>query len=230
MTKATIPPMPPATGTASVQVEKEPKAGEPRAGRKARETRERLVEGALQALCDDGVVGTTTRSIALKAGVPLGTLHYHFGTKEALLLAVLDTLSARFAHTLRMGVTGARDLDECIKRALLTGWAHAEDNRAIQIVQYELTLYALRTEGAEWMAKRQYNDYVSAHEHVFSAHAPNDIPATGEAIARLAQLVMAGIDGIIIQELAWPDLARSRAAVRALIRSMQALSRDLGLQ
>ncbi len=200
-----------------------------RAGRKARETRERLIEGALLALCEDGVIGTTTRKIADKADVRLGTLHYHFETKDALLLAVLDTLGSKLAQTLRRGVAGSRDLDECIERALLTDWAFAEENMAIQIVQYELTLYALRTEGAPWMAKRQYRDYVRAHVDIFGVHAPNDRPSTTESVHKLSQLVMAGIDGIILQELADPNLARSRMAVRGLIGAMQALARSLSL-
>lgn len=197
-----------------------------RAGRKARETRERLIEGTLLALCDEGVTGITTRKIAEKADVHLGTLHYHFESKDALLMAVLDTLGARLAQQLRLGVAGSRDLDECIERVLETDWIIAERNLAIQIVQYELTLYALRTEGAAWMARRQYDDYIKAHDDVFAGHAA---PGTGEAIRRLSQAVMAGIDGIILQELAAPDLARSRAAVRDLIAAMQALARDLGL-
>lgn len=199
-----------------------------RAGRKALETRERLIEGAVLALCEDGVTGVTTRKIAERADVRLGTVHYHFETKDALLLAVLDTLGARLAHTLRMGVAGSRNLDECIERALLVDWSHAEQNMPVQIVQYELTLYALRTEGAPWMARRQYRDYVRAHVDIFSPHAPTG-RAAAEAVQRLSQLVMAGIDGIILQELADPDPLRSRQAVRALIAAMQALARSLGL-
>ncbi|MCB8883702.1 TetR/AcrR family transcriptional regulator [Acidisoma cellulosilytica] len=201
----------------------------PRASRKARETREKLIEGALLALCEDGVTGITTRKIAERAGVQLGTLHYHFENKDMLLLAVLDMLGARLARTLRLGVAGSRNLDECIQRALLTDWNATEENFAIQLVQYELTLYALRTKGAAWMAQRQYNDYIKAHNDVFAPHAPGNDQTTAENVQRLSQLVMAGIDGIILQELAAPDLARSRSAVRALISAMQALARSLGL-
>lgn len=198
-----------------------------RAGRKARETRVRLIEGALLALCDEGVTGITTRKIADKANVHLGTLHYHFESKDALLMAVLDTLGARLAQKLRLGAAGSRDLDECIERVLETDWIVAEQNLAIQIVQYELTLYALRAQGAAWMAKRQYDDYIKAHDDVFASHAPD---GTEEAVRRLSQAVMAGIDGIILQELASPDLPRSRAAVRDLIATMQSLARALGLK
>lgn len=217
---------PPEDGTAAAAPNGAPTR---RTGRKSRETREKLIDGALLALCEDGVIGTTTRKIAEKAGVRLGTLHYHFETKDTLLLAVLETLGARLAHTLRLGVAGARDMDECIHRALQTDWLFAEENSAIQIVQYELTLYALRTEGAAWMAKRQYTDYIKAHDDVFSAHAPDASRTTLENVNKLSQLVMAGIDGIIIQELSAPDRARSRNAVRALISSMQSLARSLGL-
>ncbi|MBN9887087.1 TetR/AcrR family transcriptional regulator [Salipiger abyssi] len=201
----------------------------PRMGRKARETREKLLTGALAALCAEGVTGITTRKIAEFAQVNLGTLHYHFESKDALLLAVLDYLGANMDRSLRMGVAGSRNLDECIGRALLADWRHAEDDLTIQIVQYELTLYALRSADARWMARRQYNDYIRAHVDAFALHVDAEDPETMRNVERLAQLVMAGIDGIILQELASPDMARSRVSVDDLIHAMRADARKLGL-
>lgn len=201
----------------------------PRMGRKARETREKLLSGALAALCSEGVTGITTRKIADSAGVHLGTLHYHFESKDALLLAVLDYLGAKMEQSVRLGVAGSRDLDECIGRTLWADWRHAEDSFAIQVVQYELTMYALRSPDTRWMAQRQYNDYIRAHVDAFMPHIDSKNADTFAAVERLAQLVMAGIDGIILQELAAPNLARSRAAVDSLIPAMRASARELGL-
>ena len=39
-----------------------------------------------------GVIGATTRKIAAESGVRLATLHYHFESKSALLLAVFEAL------------------------------------------------------------------------------------------------------------------------------------------
>ncbi|MBL8697988.1 MAG: TetR/AcrR family transcriptional regulator [Alphaproteobacteria bacterium] len=58
------------------------------------QTRAQLIEGAIAALCERGYARSTTALIAARAGVTTGALHHHFPTKEDLLVAVLDRLSA----------------------------------------------------------------------------------------------------------------------------------------
>ena len=57
---------------------------------KASERRRQLVSAARVVLVRDGVASTTLRSVAAEAGVPLGTLHYAFASKELLLTAVFE--------------------------------------------------------------------------------------------------------------------------------------------
>src|SRR5215210_1786510 len=61
-------------------------------GRAARglETRLRILDAARQVLLERGFGGTSTRSVADEAGVPLSLVHYHFGGKQALLVAVFE--------------------------------------------------------------------------------------------------------------------------------------------
>jgi AcrR family transcriptional regulator len=56
----------------------------------ALEARGRIFDAARSLFARDGYQGTTTRRICERAGVPLGSLHYHFESKEALYLAVLE--------------------------------------------------------------------------------------------------------------------------------------------
>ncbi|MBI3708813.1 MAG: TetR/AcrR family transcriptional regulator [Proteobacteria bacterium] len=64
----------------------------PRRAQKDRsaETRVALIEGALGALAEVGYARTTTAEITRRAGVTTGALQHHFGSKEDLILAVLD--------------------------------------------------------------------------------------------------------------------------------------------
>ena len=55
-----------------------------------RDTRERILAAAKGALVDVGYANLSTRGIAEAAGVPLSQIHYHFGSKQNLMLAVLD--------------------------------------------------------------------------------------------------------------------------------------------
>jgi AcrR family transcriptional regulator len=56
-------------------------------------TRKALLDAAEELLITKGVVGITTRKVAGKAGVNQALVHYHFGTIEQLLLAVLERVS-----------------------------------------------------------------------------------------------------------------------------------------
>jgi AcrR family transcriptional regulator len=56
------------------------------------EVRSRILEAALALFARNGYRGTTTRRICERAGVPLGSLHYYFASKEALYGAVLESM------------------------------------------------------------------------------------------------------------------------------------------
>ena len=53
-------------------------------------TRALILAAAREALSESGYPGTTMRSVAERAGVQLSLVHYHFGSKQRLLVAVLE--------------------------------------------------------------------------------------------------------------------------------------------
>ena len=54
------------------------------------DTRSRIVEAARRRLLVDGFLGLSTRKVADEAEVPLSQLHYHFGSKGGLVLALFE--------------------------------------------------------------------------------------------------------------------------------------------
>ena len=63
--------------------------------RVAVDTRRVIVEAARRRLLADGYAGLSTRKVAEEAGVPLSQLHYHFGSKGGLILALFEEESQR---------------------------------------------------------------------------------------------------------------------------------------
>jgi AcrR family transcriptional regulator len=59
------------------------------------DTRSQILDAARRCLLDGGYASLSTRRIAEAAGVGLGHIHYHFGSKRALLLAVLAEENGR---------------------------------------------------------------------------------------------------------------------------------------
>jgi AcrR family transcriptional regulator len=66
----------------------------PRNGRKA-DTRTVVLEAAKKVLRQKGYAKLSTRDVAAAAGVPLSQIHYHFGSKQGMMLALFEYLNSQ---------------------------------------------------------------------------------------------------------------------------------------
>ena len=66
-----------------------------------RSTRALLLAAAGDLLREEGYAATSTRAVAERAGARLSLVHYHFGSKRGLLLAVFDDLTERLLQRQR---------------------------------------------------------------------------------------------------------------------------------
>jgi AcrR family transcriptional regulator len=57
--------------------------------------RERIIAATRSRLLADGYAGLSTRRVADEAGVPLSQIHYHFGGKQDMVLALLGDENER---------------------------------------------------------------------------------------------------------------------------------------
>ena len=61
----------------------------------AADTRDRIVDAARECLLEDGYANLATRRVAARAQVPLSQIHYHFGGRRGLVLALLASENER---------------------------------------------------------------------------------------------------------------------------------------
>ena len=61
----------------------------------ALDTRATILDAAKQVLRGSGYAALSTREVALAAGVPLSQIHYHFGSKQGLVLALFRDLNTQ---------------------------------------------------------------------------------------------------------------------------------------
>lgn len=59
------------------------------------ETKTSILAAARQTLLESGYTGLSTRKVAESAGVPLSQIHYHFGSRHNLVLALLEAENER---------------------------------------------------------------------------------------------------------------------------------------
>ena len=172
-----------------------------------------IVAAARAVITRDGVAGTTVRAVAQEAGIPLGTLQYVFPAKHQLLRAVIEDLVEELADNLMSSVPPGCDVEYAIGHGIRTFWNDlvVSDAEGVQLTQYELTTYALRTAGLEELARWQYERYTDVVAGWLQR------AATPVDARRLARLVVAGIDGLILQYVVNPDPDRGREDIEAMI-------------
>ncbi|RKE17579.1 TetR/AcrR family transcriptional regulator [Streptomyces sp. TLI_171] len=98
-------PQPPAPAPAS----RAPAAGTRRrpVQQRSQERYERLLDACAGLLDEVGTAGLTTKEVALRAEVPIGTLYQFFAGKEGLLAALAERNLARFLDALARRVAAA---------------------------------------------------------------------------------------------------------------------------
>jgi AcrR family transcriptional regulator len=57
-----------------------------------------LLSAAKQVLRTRGYGGLSTREVAIAAGMPLSQIHYHFGSRVGLVVALFEDLTAQLQH------------------------------------------------------------------------------------------------------------------------------------
>jgi len=182
------------------------------------ERRSEIVQAAIELISREGLAAATTRKIANEASVSLSTLHYSFGSKDALIEAVIEAITEQIETVARGAVTVDRGLAATIDGAVKAFWSLVEETPGLQTMQYELTIGALRA-GEDALARSQYDAYVAVAEDVFTAAAESADERAALPLGELARFVVAGLDGLILQHLAHPDLRRSRRQVQLLVHS-----------
>jgi AcrR family transcriptional regulator len=74
------------------------------------ETRAAILDAARARLLDVGYANLATRAVAEAAGVPLSQIHYHYGSKQQLILAVLEAENQRLLARQRRMYEGPEPL------------------------------------------------------------------------------------------------------------------------
>ena len=152
-------------------------------------SRERLLDAALEVLGRSGASGLTVRAIEDSVGLPHGSVRHHFGDRMGLVAALFDHLADREGEAVDRGAAGA------VEHWLGPG-------RDLTLARYELFLMAARDPALRPPLVRARERFVAAAaQRVGAAAAPT---------------VVAAVDGLVLDALVRgshdPDQLRSAIA------------------
>ncbi len=134
-------------------------------------TRTTILDAARTRLLADGYANMSTRKVAAEAEVPLSQLHYHFGSKNGLILALLETETRRRLDRQRAMYSDDRPLWQRYEQAcdyleddlesgyvrvlqemIAAGWSEPQVGEAVRVMLvgwYEVMVDALRRAEAD---------------------------------------------------------------------------------
>ncbi len=192
----------------------------------AEERRTQIIEAALRVLLREGIAEATTRKITAEAGVNGATLNYYFGSKDNLLMAILEKILREDDALIWQSVRTDQGLRATIENYCRFMWSHVEQTPELQLLQYELSVYAIRHPSSSWLVKQQYEWYCRGVEEIFRKGSATTADADTTLFADLAHFVVAGMDGLLLQFLADHDSTRAKRGLERLITAATAMVLD----
>ncbi|WP_353828162.1 TetR/AcrR family transcriptional regulator [Agromyces sp. SYSU T0242] len=97
-----------------------------------------ILDATRRLVVEHGYAALSTRKVADLAGVPLSQIHYHFGSKELLVLSMLDAENAQLLE--RQGAMYAED--EPLSQQWATACDYLDDDLASGYVRVLLEMMA----------------------------------------------------------------------------------------
>ncbi len=159
--------------------------------------RQEIVNGLMQAMADKGYEKASIQSIAKAAGLSPGLIHYHFKTKQEILIALIHQISEQAAQRFTLLAEAAgnaqQQLDAYIDAALALGdGSNPEAVTAWVIIGAE----AVRIEEVRALYQqiiRQHSQQLS--ELLQQAAAENGMTLSPSQTADISAFVIASIEG-----------------------------------
>lgn len=167
--------------------------------------RERIVAATLDLIAEQGVVGVSHRKVAARAGVPLGSMTYHFSGLDDVLMEAFRRFTDDIVALFDSHLAAPADRDEA--RTAVTDLIHALSEGSARDLVLTQELYTLaarrpayRALTHEWMARsrshlERHFDPDTARQldaliegltlHRALAKEPHDRALTLEAVTRI---------------------------------------------
>jgi TetR/AcrR family transcriptional regulator, regulator of biofilm formation and stress response len=200
----------------------------PAAGRaqwRGRARRERLLEVTIELIGREGIDAVTHRRVAELAAVPLGSTTYYFGSREEMLVEALKAFGRQEIAALR-----ARLADLPARRPSRRRYVEAlvefvapqlGGDRWRTVAQYTLLCEAARRPELEPVAREWNQAWWAVLEESFEALQVPD-PAVE------ARMLLAMLDGFLLEQLAAPDPDFVAAVLKPALRHAFARARSAG--
>jgi AcrR family transcriptional regulator len=178
------------------------------------DTRERILQAAFTVLSRQGYENTSIKDIAEEAGVAQGLVHYHYKSKQQLVLSVLEFVCQKIELDIR-GEAGALEAFEQTKQMIRE--SRQANSLYVQLLGVSLHDSVIGPGVRDWI--RQERSHIEdVARQVLAGRQADPAPARG-----IASVVWAGVLGIMIQSLVDPEFNADEAIDTLAAMSLSAV-------
>ena len=178
------------------------------------DTRTRILEAAFHVLGRQGYENTSIKDIAEEAGVAQGLVHYHYKSKQQLVLAVLEFVCQKVELGAVEGEAGALQAFEHTKKML----REARATHALYVQLIGVSLHdAVIGPGVRDFIRTDRSHVEDIARQDLAERGVDPSPARG-----IAGVVWAAILGIMIQSLVDPEFEADEAVDTLAAMSLSA--------
>jgi AcrR family transcriptional regulator len=165
--------------------------------------REQIIDAATAVFAEYGYAGGSLRTIADRVGVSPASLLQHFGSKEGLLMAVLEDWDR---HTVEARLTDVTGLDYFRRLPEVMG-AHLANRGLLELFSTIAAEASSPSHPAREFIQRRYTDNIAtlARQLQQAVDAGDVLPLSPAEIDVEVRLVTAVLDGIGLQWLLDPS-------------------------
>jgi len=180
-----------------------------------------LLEGAIACLHERGFAGTTARDIVAASNTNLGSIGYHYGSKDRLMVAALGESSRRWMMPTieRLATAGDQPAWERMRDALAAIFDDLDDHRPLVLAYLEAAALAGRNRDVRASMAVLHVEMRGALAVAIEAALGDQGPRNGVDPVVIASFLMAAFDGLMVQWVADPD---APVAPRELLASFEA--------
>ncbi len=190
-----------------------------------RSTRDSLLEAARSCLVRDGFERITTRRIAEAAGVNIATLHYYFGSKEALLDETMRFALDEVVQRIDKAVSAAQTLADALELGLAAYWEFVRDLPGV--LRFDLAVRGFRDPVARQQSAWLLTELHRLTVEMLRGFAPADPDQCPTGLFEpIAHFLVASLDGITLHYLMTRDAAVAVRNMELLRRQVLVLYRE----
>ena len=131
--------------------------------------RDRIIDSALLVIAEVGVAGTTHRLIADKAGVPLGSMTYHFQSLDDVIWCALERFATGLQSSVDARVRNAAASGDIVQAVVsLVRYGTPPEHQHDTLLILELYILAIRQEKYRALVQRWMASTRAAFSQQFS--------------------------------------------------------------